>query len=63
MISFGQAASATLDHFLLQLEAGDAVDQQAARAIMPIIDGDGVAGLSQSLGGGETGGAGADDAH
>ena len=46
---------------LLQLEFGDAVAQQAADPVGPLVDGDGVPGPGELLGGGEPGGAGADD--
>src|SRR5262249_6033297 len=46
----------------LELEVGDAVDQQAADAVVAVVDRDLVALAAQLLGGGETGRAGADDA-
>ena len=46
---------------LLHLELGDAVAQQAAELVVPLVDGDGVAGAGQLLGGGQAGRAGADD--
>ena len=39
----GEALHAALDDFLLQLEVRDAVDQQAAGAVVAVIDGDLVA--------------------
>ena len=36
--ALGQAVDAPLHHVLLKLEAGDAVDQQAAGAVVPVID-------------------------
>ena len=52
---------ARLEVLLLHLEVGDAVAQQAADAVVALVDGDGVAGARELLGGGEAGGAGADD--
>src|SRR5690606_35125485 len=52
---------AAVDVPLLHLELGDAVPQQAADAVGPLVDGDGVAGPGQLLGGGQAGRAGADD--
>ena len=46
---------------LLHLELGDAVAQQSAGLVVTFVDRDGVAGPGQLLGGGEAGGAGADD--
>ena len=46
---------------LLHLELGDAVAQQAADAVGPLVDRHGVPGPGQLLGGGEAGRAGADD--
>ncbi|MNT13259.1 hypothetical protein D3C72_1482210 [compost metagenome] len=51
-----QAVDAALNDALLQLEAGDAVGQQAARAIMAVIDGDLIAFAAQTVGGGYAGG-------
>ena len=45
---------------LLHLELGDAVAQQPADLVGPLVDGDGVAGPGQLLGGGQPGRAGAD---
>ena len=58
-----QMARTPLDHRLLQLEAGDAVDQQAADPVVAIVDMHLPALAAQFLGTGEAGGAGADDAH
>src|SRR6478736_4512101 len=49
------------DLLLVQLHVGDAVHEQAARAVGALEDGDGVAGAIELRGGGQTGGAGADD--
>ena len=46
---------------LLHLEVGDAVAEQAADAVGPLEDRDVVAGAGELLGGGQAGGAGADD--
>ena len=46
---------------LLHLELGDAVAQQAAGPVGALVDGDGVAGAGQLLGGGQAGRPGADD--
>ena len=59
--AIGQAGGAPLDHVLFQLEAGDAVDQQAAGAVVTVVDGDVITGFAQPLGGGQARGAGADD--
>jgi hypothetical protein len=40
---------------LLHLELGDAVAQQAADAVGALVDGDGVSGAGELLGGGEAG--------
>ena len=53
---------AALHDLLLQLEAGDAVDQQAADAVVAVVDRDLIALAAQLLGGGQPGRAGADDA-
>jgi len=47
--------------FFVQLHVGDAIHEEAAWAVGALEDGDGVAGLVELLGGGEAGGAGADD--
>ncbi len=57
-----EQARAALDHGLLQLEVGDAVDQQSADPVVAIVDVDLVALLAQLLGGGEPGRPGADHA-
>ncbi len=54
---------AAVEVALLHLELGDAVAQQAAEAVGPLVDDHGVAGPGQLLGGGQAGGAGADDGH
>ena len=61
--AFGQTAGAALDHLLLQLEAGNAVDQQAASPVVAVVDGDGVAGLAQPFGRRQPRRARADDPH
>ena len=48
---------------LLHLELRDAVAQQAADLVGPLVDRDGVAGAGELLGGGEAGRAGADHRH
>ncbi|MNN54795.1 hypothetical protein D3C81_1696320 [compost metagenome] len=50
--AFDQAINAALDDALLQLEAGDAIGQQAAGAVVAVIDRDGVAFAAQAIGGG-----------
>ena len=50
------------DHRLFQFETGDAVGQQAAGAVVAVIDGDLHAGAAQNVGGGKATGASADDA-
>ena len=57
-----QPLDAALDDVLLQLEAGDAVGQQAAGAVVAVVDMDLIAARAQLLGGGQPGRAGADDA-
>ena len=57
-----EALRAALDDVLLEFEVRDAVDEQAADAVVAIVDRDLVAALAHALGGGEAGGAGADDA-
>ena len=52
---------AAIDDVLLQLEVGNAVAQQAADAVVLLIDGDGVAGAAQLLRGRQSGGSAADD--
>ncbi|MNW04549.1 hypothetical protein D3C71_2006550 [compost metagenome] len=51
-----QAVDAALNDALLQLEAGDAVGQQAARAVVAVIDDDLIAFAAQTVGGGYAGG-------
>ena len=50
-----------VEHGLLHLELGDAVAEQAADAVGPLVDGHVVPGAGELLGGGQPGGAGADD--
>src|SRR5699024_5181163 len=57
-----EPADAALDHVFFQLEAGDAVGHQPARAVVPVIDRDLEAAPPQHVGGGEAAGARADDA-
>jgi hypothetical protein len=57
----GQQLDPAADDVLFQLEAWNAIDQQAAHAVVTVIDMDVVALGAQFLGGGQTGGAGADD--
>ena len=52
---------AAIEDVLFKLEVGNAVAQQAADAVVLLVDGDGVAGAAQLLRGGEAGGAAADD--
>ncbi len=52
---------AAIDDALVELHVGDAVHQQAADAVGPLVDGDRVARLVELRGGGEAGGAAADD--
>jgi hypothetical protein len=56
------AAFAALHDLLLELEVGDAIDQQPAGAVVAVIDRDLVALAAQLLGRRQTGRAGADDA-
>ena len=58
---FHQLDAAQDDFLLVELHVRNAVHEQAAGAIGAFEDGDGVAGLVQLRGGGEAGGAGADD--
>ncbi|MNL51923.1 hypothetical protein D3C87_1750620 [compost metagenome] len=51
-----QAVDAALNDALLQLEAGDAIGQQAARAVVAVIDDDLIAFAAQTVGGGYAGG-------
>ena len=57
----GHLREPRVEVLLLHLEVGDAVAQQAADAVVALEHGDGVAGAGELLGGGEAGGAGADD--
>ena len=53
---------AALDHrLLLELHVRDAVHEQPADAVVALVDGDGVAGAVELVGGGEAGRARADD--
>ena len=52
---------AALDDALVELHVRDAVHQQAADAVGPLVDGDRVADLVELRGGGEPGGPAADD--
>src|SRR5690606_32366482 len=52
---------ATVDVVLLELEVGDAVAQEAADRVVPLVHGDRVAGARELLRGGEAGGPGPDD--
>ena len=54
-------AEAVLEVALLHLEVRDAVAQEAADAVVPLEDRDGVSGAGELLGGGESRGPGADD--
>ena len=60
--AIAQMARAPLDDLLLELEAGNAVDQQAADPVVAVVDMDLPALTPQLLGAGEPGRAGADDA-
>ena len=42
-----------LDHLLFQLHVGDAVHQKAAGAVLPLVNGDGMAPLVQVVGHGQ----------
>jgi hypothetical protein len=57
-----QQAVTAQDDLLLQLEAGDAVDHQAANAVIAVVDVHLVAAGAEHFGGGQTTRAGADDA-
>src|SRR5271154_5178594 len=61
-LGVAQQLLAALHDLLLELEVGDAVDQQAADTVVAIIDRDLIALAAQLLGGREAGGTGADDA-
>ena len=60
--ALGQQLRAAQHDLLLQLEVGDAVDQQAAGAVVAVVDRDPIALRAQLLGGGQARRAGADDA-
>ena len=57
-----QQLGAPLDDFLLQLEVGNAIDHQAADAVIAVIDMHLVALAAELLGCGQAGGPGANDA-
>ena len=57
-----QPIDAPRDDVLFQFEVRNAVGEQAARAVIAVVDGDAVAALAQALGGRQTGGPRADDA-
>src|SRR5262249_55013411 len=57
----GEPARAPLDHVLFQFEAGDAVGEQAARAVVTVVDGHRIAFHAEVIRGRESRGAGADD--
>ena len=59
--SAAKQIDAALDDALVELHVRNAVHQQAADAVGPLVDGDGVAGLVELRRGGEAGGAAADD--
>ena len=52
---------AAVDDVLFKLEVGNAVAEQAADAVVLLVDGDGVAGAAQLLRGGQARGTAADD--
>ena len=58
-----QLLDAAVDHDLLELEVGDAVAQQAARAVVALVHRHGVPDAAQLLGRREAGGSRADDGH
>ena len=58
---FHQLDAAEDDFLFVQLHVGDAIHQEAAGTVGALEDRDRVAGLVELLGGGKTGGAGADD--
>ena len=58
---FEERDAAEHNFVLIELHVRDAVHQQAARTVGTFEDGDVVAGVVELRGGGETGGAGADD--
>ena len=60
--AFGrEQVDAPLDDALVELHVRDAVHQEAADAVGPLVDGDRVADLVELRGGGEPGGTAADD--
>ena len=61
--SASQLGQPAVQDRLLHLELGDAVAQQPARALGPLVDRHGVAGPGQLLGGGQAGRARAHDGH
>ena len=60
--ALGQERVPPGDHVLLQLEVGDAIDEEAAGAIVAVVDMNGISLAAKLLGGGEPGGTGANDA-
>src|SRR3546814_3665619 len=58
-----QAIDATLDDMLFQLEARDAIGQQAAHTVVPVVDMHFISRLAQIFRRGETCGTSADDAN
>jgi hypothetical protein len=58
---FAELVHAALDDALVELHVRDAVHEQAADAVGPLVDSDGVAGFVELGGGGETRGPAADD--
>src|SRR6266853_534117 len=57
-----QQLMAARNHLLLELEIGDAIDEEAADAVVAVVDMHLIALAPQLLGGGKAGRAGADDA-
>src|SRR5262249_17331355 len=60
--AFLEKAPAPLHHMLLELEIGDAVDEEPADPVVAVVDMDLVTLAAQLLGGGEAGRPRADDA-
>src|SRR3546814_10279606 len=58
-----QAIDATLDDMLFQLEARDAIGQQAAHTVVPVVDMNFISRIAQIFRRGETCGTSADDAN
>src|SRR4030088_3776443 len=61
-LGIAQQLLAALHSLLLDLEVGDAVDQQAAHPVVAVVDRDLVSLAAELLGGGEAGRSGAHDA-